>query len=284
MYFVGYTRFSLFSPDSKAWAASSGRQMDEDEYRKYLYSPERMEPRAHIFFEHSLPTLNLAVRDHQVRHVVSYSVEMPTVYKERMAEAADRYSWLVLDPFENGIGTINVDRIARTFMDQRARRGVYGWYRLDDDDLLPIDYYDRMASYATESNVGMYVSLGAGITAVQDGELFRNPRHVVQRMIAIGLLAVCRYEENGSSTRPSPTQAHNRADESAPVIIDSRDPGFYWNRSVTQDTVFATTDGSASSARAGIDRFLAGLPAVEKFEPVYSRFPTLRHKLKPVRR
>lgn len=272
MYFVGYTRFSLFQPESRAWAVTT----KIPNYRSYLYSADRLEPRATIFFEHSLPQIDAAVGDHHVRHIVAYSAEMPTTYRRKMEEAGARYSWLVLDEHVDGKGNHNTDDTARQLMTNGPNHGVFGIYRVDDDDILPIDYFDRMSCYTTPANVGMYVSFGAGITAIQDKEGFRNPRHVVQRMLSAGMLSVCQLQESGGVVKPPAFVGHNRADEAAPVIVDSRAPGFYWNRSLEQDTTYAITDGTPEIARTRIEKTLSLLPPVTDFEEIYTRFPTLR--------
>ena len=76
--FVGQTRFSLFQPGSSAWkASSSDSALNEESYRDYLYSEERMESRINIFLEHSIPTIAQAAKYHRIRHIVSFSESLP---------------------------------------------------------------------------------------------------------------------------------------------------------------------------------------------------------------
>lgn len=254
MFFVGYTRFSLFQPKSAAWHASKNAE-DAEAYRAYLYSEGRMGPRAEVFFGRSLPQLDKAAAGHEVRHMISYSAEMPEKWRDMVLEAGDRYPWLLLDEYQDGQGGHNVNRVARDMMRERgAPMGVYGSYRLDDDDLLPVDYFDRVAAHMSDTTVGMYVSLGKGITAMYQDGAFTTFREVVHPKIAIGLLGVCRVEADGSWTAPAGYASHARADEFAPVILDSRAPGFLWTRSPQQDTVY----------RGGADQLAAELG---KYQP-----------------
>ncbi|GAA5022795.1 hypothetical protein GCM10023258_13420 [Terrabacter aeriphilus] len=242
MFFVGHTRFSLYLPGSTAWAATR-RFSSAEEYQAYLFSEERLAPRAEMFFERSLPQIDLAVRSHRVQHIVSYSDVLPSDYKNRMHEASTKYPWLVLDEYEDGRGKYNADRVAANMLRHNGvAGGIYGNYRLDDDDLLAVDYFDRMAAHMHDSSVGMYVSLGAGITAIQSAGRFWNARHVMQRMFSAGLLSVCRRNEDGTVDRPLNYFSHHLADQRSPVISDSRSPGFFWNRTVLQDTSFSTSE------------------------------------------
>lgn len=252
MFFVGYTRFSLFQPQSTAWHASKGNE-DMEAYKAYLYSDERMQPRAEVFFGRSLMQLDRAARGHEVRHMISYSPEMPEKWRDMVLDAGERYPWLLLDEYKDGVGSYNMNRVARDLMRSHdVPTGVYGSYRLDDDDLLPLDYFDRVAAHMSDTTVGMYVSLGKGVTAMYQDGRFSNFRQVVHPKIAIGLLGVCRLEQDGTWAAPPGYASHARADEFAPVIIDSRQPGFFWTRSAQQDTVYR---GGADALTAELERY-----------------------------
>src|SRR5699024_123586 len=96
--FIGQTRFSLFMPGSSAWRASDNtRFRSESEYLEYLYSEERLEARAKLFFDFSLPQLADAARGYDVTHLVSYSDSLPAKYQRQLEEAAAGYDFLQLD-------------------------------------------------------------------------------------------------------------------------------------------------------------------------------------------
>lgn len=276
MIFTGHTRFSLFVPESKSWVASSTSHKSLEEYRDYLFSAERLEPRADMFFNYSLPQLASSMKNHSVVHVVSFSPQMPRKYHLMMEQASERFPWLVLDMQTEDRATVRTDDLARDLVAKDGTtHGVYGSYRLDDDDLLPTDYFDRMAEYTTTANIGMYVSFGKGLTAVQMDGHFYNPRIVRQRMFSAGLLAVCGIDPAGRVQKPVGYKSHSSADVVAPVIVDSREPGFFWNRHLLQDTALAT---GLSSEMEKMDWFNARLerwPAVKSQDEISARFPVL---------
>lgn len=230
MFFVGHTRFSVFQPSSRAWAVSRD---DPGAYLAHIYSEERMRPRLEIFIGHTLRLLDMAAQGHQMRHIVSYSREMPAPYRDELVRAATNYPWIVLDEHVKGVGSKNMNREALDLMGRQP--GVYGTYRVDDDDLLPVDYFDRMAALMSPATVGMYASLGRGVTAIYEDGAWRNPRIARHRLYSAGLLAVCKSTGPRYET-PAPASAHNRADEAAPAIVDSRRLGYLWTRTLTQDT------------------------------------------------
>lgn len=278
MIFSGHTRFSLFAPESKSWVASSQSSYSLDDYREYLFSDERLEPRANVFFNYSLPQIEAAQRDHSIFHVVSFSPELPEKYQRMMTQAAEKYPWLVLDLRVDGKAAVQPDQLARQLVEEKEtdqHAGVFGAYRLDDDDLLPVDYFDRMAEYTTVANVGMYVSFGKGITAIQIDGKFYNPRIVRQRMFTAGLLAVCRVDESGRFHKPVGYKGHSNADGVAPVIVDSREPGFFWNRHLQQDTALASGAATVSEKMDWLYARLERLPAVKNNEEILDRFPVL---------
>ena len=275
MYFVGHTRFSLYLPESRAWRATRDFA-NPSEYRDYLFSDERLSPRADVFFNLSLPLLDQARKDHQYRHILSFSDELPAKYQLKVEEAAERYTWLILDRHVAGIGAHNADRVARNLMRGRGENeGVYGTFRLDDDDLLPLNYFDRMDRLMGKFSVGMYVSLGAGITAIQQCGKFWNARKVVQRMFSAGLMSVSRLNADTTVTRPLNYLSHHLADERAPVIVDSREPGFFWTRTILQDTSFSRD--KMDYERLNLE--LRHLPVAEKSLDVLPYFPVLSDTL-----
>ena len=52
-YFIGQTRFSIYSPESNAWNISG---FSENDYIAHLYSDERLLLRMKIFIDYSIHT------------------------------------------------------------------------------------------------------------------------------------------------------------------------------------------------------------------------------------
>lgn len=232
--FLGTTRFSLFEPDSPSWRLSrkDGRD-DAERYRQLLYSPERMKSRVEIFFDQSLPLLDLGSAGHEYVHVVSYSHELPRKYLTHLENAATRYSWLRLDcrtpEDRRGKST------EKWALEEFAPGDIYAEFRLDDDDLLAPTYFDTVSNYLTGAHVGFYISLGLGIQAFYADEKFLEPRLEHRPKIAIGLARVCRVESPRKTTGPKRV-AHTQIDRHAPVIIDGRNVQYLHSIHLSQDS------------------------------------------------
>lgn len=75
-----------------------------EDYKKHLYSDERLAVEPSLFFEFSLPLLAHAATGHPVIHTVSHSSSLPEKYVERLKAAAERHSFLRLDARDDGQG------------------------------------------------------------------------------------------------------------------------------------------------------------------------------------
>ncbi|MDI3242484.1 DUF6270 domain-containing protein [Arthrobacter sp. AL08] len=277
MGFIGHTRFSLFNPDSPAWLASNGsRFRTSEEYRDYLYSPERLDVRCEIFFGISLPQLKLASEGEDYRHVVSYSDTLPVRYQEKIEKAARDFDFLVLDRHSSVGGSRSLFGVAREMFGPNIQAGKqgrpFGWFRLDDDDLLATDYFQQMKIYITDANAGMQVSLGTGVTGLFQGGTFYNPRVTHHPLIAIGLLNVCKFDGHGALIKPNDAP-HNRSDRFNPVILDSRKVSYLWVRHLSQDTALSAPQDTDQSARTLQD--MSRFPRVRSVEDLKKGFPIL---------
>lgn len=273
MIYVGHTRFSLFQPGSGAWNVSNGtRFKSADEYREHLYSDERLKVRARIFFDMTLPQLARSATGFNVKHIVSYSDSLPTLYREKLEAAAGKYDFLVLDE----CSATKSPLWPADFMKQLWFAGAeitYASYRLDDDDILPSDYFEQVESYATRANAGMMVSLGAGVTALYiEGALY-NVRHYYQPMMASGLLSVCHLSGDGSTIDPV-VISHNESDRANPVILDSRRPGFLWVRHGDQDTA-VNPRSSREQTLERVRAHMSGHPPVSELSELQESFSEL---------
>lgn len=267
MIFVGHTRFSLFQPGAGAWQASNRtRFRTPEEYREHLYAPERLDARADIFFSMTLPQLDRAARGWPVQHIVSYSESLPSPYQNLLLEAAGKYPWLVLDrcaPGQPAADPLGV-----------RDEGVIGVYRLDDDDILPADYFDQVAPYMSDEHAGMFVSLGVGLTALyRDGGLY-FARRMHQPMLASGLLAIHTKRPDGSTVSP-PVVAHNKSDRAAPVILDSRSLGYVWVRHPDQDTSVHAVETSRDERMERLLQAMAKEPPAHDRHEIAAHFPAV---------
>lgn len=279
MGFIGHTRFSLLNPDSPNWLASNGsRFKTAAEYREYLYSEERLDVRCEIFLDISLPQLQLASEGLDYRHVVSYSDTLPVKYQELLEQAERDFAFLVLDRHSAEGSTNSVLGVAREMFGPvgppHLAGRAFGWFRLDDDDLLAADYFMQMRDYVTDANAGMQVSLGKGVTALLQDGAFYNPRVTNHPLIAIGLLNVCKFDSRGGLVRPVDAP-HNRSDRFNPVILDSRKVSYFWLRHVSQDTALSGPETSAADQSARTLQDMSRFPRVRSMDELSSAFPLL---------
>ncbi|RAX50852.1 hypothetical protein DQ353_00165 [Arthrobacter sp. AQ5-05] len=282
MLFIGHTRFSVYQPQSGAWKATNGtRFKSEQDYRNYLFSDERLASRADIFFGLSLPQLAEAAKNHAVIHLISYSHHLPTKYETRLIEAADKHDFLVLDKMFPSSAAATTESVAREALFSKFSADPYqpfGVYRLDDDDLLPADYFDRHEKYIKEPFVGMQVSLGTGITAIYSEGKFVNARRCYHPMLAIGFMSIQRFTPDGL-VRPERNIAHNLSDRHFPVIMDSSGLGYVWTRQVEQDTSLGLASTNREGILTSIRNHINANPPIDGSDQFEKYFPILKGKL-----
>lgn len=221
--FVGHTRFSLFVPDSASWRASNEHSgFSEDQYRDYLYDDARLSLRADIFLNHTVPTLAQAAEGFDVKHIVSFSESLPQKFKEQLQEAADSFDILHLDELPDGDSGWTA---VRRYIQTTGFRGTFGRYRLDDDDMLSVHYFQTTNQYIKPEFEGMLVSMPLGVEAVCVDEQFFHLREAHTPMNSMGLLSVCSVQDDGTVVEPQ-SGPHDKSDRFAPVILDASHLGY----------------------------------------------------------
>lgn len=233
MVFVGATRFSLFQPNSAAWRTSqAGRFNSPDEYRKFLFSDDRLAPRMKILGEISMPLISKAAEHHKIRHIIQYSPELPQKYQARLQDLAAAYPFIVLSDISDKSGATHPYTVADALTNGS---GPYALYRLDDDDFLSPDYFDQTSRYVSEEFLGFRVSLAAGATGIYNGQHFETLRYVHRPNIAIGLASIQGRNKAGDFIAP-PASSHHHSDRVGPVIVDAQKCAYFWTRHEGQDT------------------------------------------------
>lgn len=240
-HFIGHTRFSLLAPDSPSWRLSreTKKASSFEDYKNALFDERRLTARADIFLNNTLPILDIARRQHELIHVVSYSNELPDEYRSRLEEAAAQYCWLKLDPRDDGASEgLSSHKLVR----QNFKKGThYGFYRLDDDDILSSSYFDQASRYLKEPFQGMVLSLARGVQAFYKNGEFLSPRIEHRPKIALGLMGVCYYTDSGKIVEPK-SISHTKTDLANPVILDSSEISYVHTMHATQDSGIAKPD------------------------------------------
>lgn len=277
MKFVGHTRFSVYSFGRGDLRLS--KDTSESEYREQLYSSERMEPRMQCFLDESLPMLDAGRRrgNHEIVHVVSYSPSLPEEYRARLEEAAARYDFLQLNEVHEPVNPLlpseEIVRAASGW--QPGERVRVGLYRLDDDDVLAADYFERMVPHLKAAETGWWVSFGLGVTALRSDGRYYFVREDYEPLSTPGLLCVTDLDEEGELHGAGQAN-HRKTDRHFPVLLDSRHISFFRPRHSRQDSLGKRKDTAVSFYRALTN--LQELPKIG-FEDVLEAFPVLREKL-----
>lgn len=265
--FVGQTRYSLYIPESRAWRATAQPNSAQD-YRDYLYAPERMDFRDKVFNELTVPSIAEAARGQELIHIVSFSESLPMKYKESLERTADRYPFIRLQMLPDGTHDWgHVDR----FIKEHLEPGVFGRYRLDDDDILSTHYFSEMKRFIKPEFVGMAVSMPLGIEAIYDSGHFYNFRESHLPMNSMGLLYVSELRADGG-IRAARAGAHDKSDRFAPVILNSSKIGYLRTNHTGQDNLLRHDQrGVVEKLLSDMDRF----PAISSATKLRSDFPVI---------
>lgn len=246
--FIGHTRFSVHQYNSgsfKATRQGNTRRFDEDEYTQWLYSAERLGPRTEIFVEESLPQLAASSEVCDLVHVVHYSASLPDKYQQKLREAARQYPFIHLNEAPGIVAPSSPSKkvLNHVLKGRLPEDGVFGIYRLDDDDVLPVNFFERMNPYVVEEHVGWRVSFPESLTAIRTRSEYILPWSRYFPKAAAGLVSVHQKTSDGTihglQTR-APTKGHMKLDTVHPTILDSREPGFFQARHKSQDSILGS--------------------------------------------
>ena len=266
--FIGQTRFSLFIPNSGAWRASSAAGNGESEYRDYLYAPDRLDFRDRVFTQLAVPALASAAESHEVCHIVSYSESLPEKYVNSLMRTAEQYPFIVLQELPDGVPDWGR---SESIIKEKVGVGVFGRYRLDDDDLLSKHYFDVMERFIKPEYVGMVVSLPRGIEAIYSGGHYYNFREAHVPMNSMGMLYVSELDKTGKIHAPR-AGAHDKADRLAPVIMDASKIAYLRTNHSGQDNLLRHQSALVlTQLVSSMDKF----PALSSVDVVRENFPVI---------
>ncbi|MPT17402.1 MAG: hypothetical protein E2579_06540 [Pseudomonas sp.] len=232
----GVTRFSVFSPSSNAWKSS--REMDEESYKDYLFSDDRLSTRLLIMERFSLPILKAMMEVHDdYHHFITYSKELPQKFQVALAEMVAGCKNLHLVEHKDLANNFRCSIQANA----PQKSGLYAIFNLDDDDLITGSYIDQLKVYLGRALEGWAISFGLGVSAVfnKDRATFVDPRECYNPKINIGLALINKYEisegavDIGSLSRPS----HTLMDRERVVVLSSKQIMWLWARHLEQDTL-----------------------------------------------
>lgn len=235
---IGYTRFSVYLEQSKHWVISQ-----KTNYLSQIFDTNRLDARFDIFFNHTIPALELAkkdLNDEIYLHFVFYSSAMPIKDKERLFMLAKNYNFLVLVEVSSQLESYSyIDYIGEFLLKNDEYKNdeykdLVGIFSVDDDDILSTQYFRHIKHYLSESFIGMRVSFPEGLTGYYENKIFSSIRKVNFPKINIGIFTIGEITSKGLILPPLGNHMH--LDKKSPVILDSRVPMFFWTKHDKQDT------------------------------------------------
>lgn len=232
-------RYSLLLESLKAWVIS---RTDLETYKENLFNIERIQNRYKLFKNFTLPSLaqQKSIKDcikgtniSKLQVFLVTSEELPNEHKKELDDLLKEYKWLnvrYLSSKEKGIETVVTDYIESLYAQVREPI-LYSNIRLDDDDILSVDFLDRLNSYVTEENIGRAITFANGYYGVYDSktESFTQLCDLFSPKLALGLALVNKYDSNGYASKIKSIYGagnHNRIDRRIPTITDGRAPSY----------------------------------------------------------
>lgn len=194
-------RYSLYTPGTQAYHIASGSELD---YKKNLFSEERLSVREEIFKSITLPSLrriNEANSTVGFLVVIVISKELPLEYKQRL------YGLIKDDDFieisEQGELGVDVNKALLSSAERKLSgdKALVATSRLDDDDALSITWFESLENYMDICNVGNIVTFPHGVTGFYDEETKKiiAAVEVDAANIALGLSNVLFFDGAGFS-------------------------------------------------------------------------------------
>jgi hypothetical protein len=269
MYFFGVTRFSVYLPDSKAWHLS---QVSEQEYLDRLFSDERLASRFDIFINKALPIYQEMSKKYNYRHIIHYSNLLPEKWKKVLIETASKNSVLYLDEVYD---KMEYATIMKNLLDTKES-GVTVFFRVDDDDLLSIDYLDKLSAYARPEFVGMAVSFGSGIASIYSNGRFTEFKKIRKPLLSQGQAYIGDYNTLDKKLIFPKQGTHTQTDMHTPTILDSRFLAFVCTHHESQDSY----QKKPSVSQDIIKKLYSNYEQISNISDVYKSFPTLKNDVR----
>lgn len=225
-------RFSVFDPEG-SWRAAKGAFTGPDDYRDHLWSPERLQPRLRVLGRYAAPIYQRMAAERDFRVLVLHSPELPEPWAGELHDLADRYPVLDLVAVP---GMVDLREPVRRSLAGSGRSGTVVMLRVDDDDVLALDFLDQLAAYATPAHEKWCVSLSRGVAARLTASGPTDFRRHLIPFSSIGQAFVGSYRARGGLLELPPATPHTRVATRRPTIVDARTASWLQLRHPLQDT------------------------------------------------
>ncbi|OZI56392.1 glycosyltransferase [Bordetella genomosp. 4] len=216
-------RYSVLSKSlSESWVV--GRDEFEN-YRANLFATDRLQARQDLFERITLPSLVQQTKRPSADWLTVFllvSEEMPEHSRQQLADLVSKYDWIRIAPLPVENTTLGAPVAAA--LRQENGELAYATVRLDDDDALSYDYFERLLEYVQPSFDGFCISFGKGVAALMQDGKFTSFREYYFPKCAQGM-AFVNYKPKAKPAKLKSVYAlghHQRVDKRVPTILDSR--------------------------------------------------------------
>lgn len=252
MEIYGHCRFSWFG------ISDTGREIvDSEDAARRLWHPLRMAVRFHLFENLMLPSLAVQT-DGKFTLSVTFSEDMPDVFKERLHDISKKHSFISLNQTMSRDYNKAISPLMRQSTEDGTIRSVH--FRLDDDDALPATYMARLRADADRMDTGGVICYPKGIVGILDGSRARHGYRTVH-FHALGLARVA-----GPGMLHSPIRMqHRKIKEHVPTYVDPTFTGFHLTtHNVNNTRGYGEIIHASGADRRAVENLIAGNPELKE--------------------
>lgn len=260
---TGMMNFSVLYKNTKAFKSS---KKDYLEYKKDILDKNRLGLREKIFFEHTVPIMKKTKEIYAKKGInfffnVAISDQLPVDLLARFKKLNDAnadlfnvvkvsedepHSWL-------DIIQSKLTEIRGSNCKFRSSSVSLINFRLDDDDVLSLDYFKSLENYLKEEYAGFYLTFPQGYVGIYGDESFSEFYKINKPYLAIGLAKVCIYSslENRILTDLPIVNAvsHTKIVNDSRTILDSSVVSYIWTMHKYSDTRSLDSNHESSLAK-----------------------------------
>lgn len=214
-------RYSMLSSTSKGWILCVENEFKE--YQEKLFEPARLKNREEIFERITLPSLT-NIFDNKpedvefVVHILT-SIGLPEENKKFLNQIEEKYSFIKVSyytPEEANTRSYFTNYIKNNV----EEKDVYASVRLDDDDALSLDWFNKILDYMNPAFNGFVVSLCSGLAVSITSHDYKIDKISAYkyRFIALGMTYIG-VKTKAASISVYGCGNHTKTDDKYPTLV-----------------------------------------------------------------
>ncbi|BEA38047.1 hypothetical protein VEE31_45120 (plasmid) [Escherichia coli] len=221
------TRFSLYNEKIMSVGWKLGRTKSADKVLEELMDNERLQTRSEIFFDYSLPAIDLAYKNgFNIKHIVMHYDKLPEWLLEKLDNASKTYPWFnpIAIGFHDDVSFFGeIEKCVQAQNFETGKIIPIAGIRLDDDDVIGVKFFNKLKKYLKPEFCGFCISFPKGIIGLWESG-FKKYANFKEDKCAQGLSQVTLFDTStnkfASPYLLSPG-THLTVDERVPTILDS---------------------------------------------------------------